>query len=125
MKQLTLSFLFFILCLTMNAQMANGRYTYFSGDWQIKFEVADDGKSIPSLELTDLKSNKATSGKGSWHMTFFARKNEKGEVTGKGEDTSHYEVIINDETFSFKPALGGALMFEFPDGKKVGMKEKK
>jgi len=107
------------------AQMSNGQYAYFSGDWQIKFEVADNGQTISSLELTDLKSHKTRSGKGKWHHVVTSEKSATAQTSSKGSEAAFYEVAMDGEAVRFTAAHGGALMFEFPDGNKVGMKEKK
>ena len=109
----------------MNAQMANGKYTFFSGDWQIFFVVDGEGRNIPSCELTDMKTGKLKSGKGSLRSTFKPAKNEKGEARSKGTEVTFYELTVDGEIFRFDAPSGGALMFEFPDGKRLGMKERK
>lgn len=125
MKKHILVFSAVMAGLYMNAQMTNGKYTYFSGDWQILFVVENEGRNIPSFELTDMKTGKLKAGKGSWRSLFIAAKNEKGETPSKGSEVMFYEVMVDGEIFRFEAPRGGALMFEFPDGKKVGMKEKK
>ncbi|MFM7104170.1 MAG: hypothetical protein ACKOW8_01520 [Flavobacteriales bacterium] len=125
MKKYTLLFAAMMVGLIMNAQMANGKYTFFSGDWQILFVVDGEGKNIPSWELTDMKTGKLKSGKGSWRSIFKPAKNEKGETPSKGTEVTFYELMVEGEIFRFDAPQAGALMLEFPDGKRVGMKERK
>lgn len=119
---------FFLLIQTLLAsatwaQMSDGQYTYFSGDWQIKFEVAANGKKIETFELSDLKTSKTKSGNGEWRSLFITKQSDTEK--SQGEKKELYEVTIQGESFRFEVPKYGALMFEFPDGKKVGMKEKK
>ena len=114
-----------LLITAASAQMSNGQYTYFSGEWQAKFEVVDNGMMVSTFELTDLKSHKSKTGKGNWRNVFHAIKNDKEGSPTKGEEITFYEIVIDGEYFRLYAPRGGALLFEFPDGKKVGMKEKK
>jgi len=125
MKKILFFFLTLLASNGMRSQMNTGKYLYFSGEWQIQFIVESDGKIISSFELTDLKSGKTMSGKGEWRSVFKATKNEKGETPSKGTEVSFYDILIKGESYHFDVPRGGALMFEFPDGKWVGMKEKK
>jgi len=107
------------------AQMATGQYTYFNGDWQIKFEVVDNGQKVSSIELTDLHTNKTLSGSGAWRKISSGPNSENSQRSVQGTEASFYEIQMADNAYRFDTPRGGALMFEFSDGKKVWMKERK